>query len=96
VRYNPVAEESQEFFSAVFASDVEEMEQGIALRRILIVPANLSIFKDSNVVLIREILHMAETHYLAFVNPRDMVVCVSVFYQEGNQLFDRVIRGDFT
>ena len=94
VRSKLVADEFHEFIALVFAADVPQVEYWVALRRVLIVRAHLSVFEDSNVILKYEILHKPEADDLAVVFPCDVMVRVAVLGQKRYELFYGKVRGN--
>ena len=56
MRYDALTEEFEELFASLLSTHVESVQQGIALRRVLVVPAHFFIFEHADVVLVNEVL----------------------------------------
>ena len=91
-----VAHEFEKLFSSIFSPDIPEVEYGVALGRIFVVPAHLSVLEDANVVLVHKGFYMAQAHDFAIVFPCDAVVCKPLFNKERDEFFNGEMRSDGT
>ena len=86
----------EKFCAPVFATNIPEVGERIALRCVFEVPAYLAVFKHANMVLVLEALHSAHTHDLAVIFPRDAMIGVPFLDKERNKLLGREMLCDCT
>ena len=80
--YKLVTYEGKKFFSPVYSSNVPQVEDWITFRRVLVVPAYLSVLEDADVILIDKTFNVTKAHDLSVVFPRDAMIRVAALNEE--------------